>query len=93
MKISFNLLIALIFLSISACGYALESKNIQMFDVNRNRTIPVAIYQGENTDKPPLIIINHGYGAKNTEYSFIADSLAARGYFVVRACASGRLSA
>lgn len=83
MKISFNLLIVLIFLSISACGYALESNNIQMFDVNRNRTIPITMYQGKNNDTLPLIIINHGYGVKNTEYSFIANGLAELGYFVV----------
>lgn len=29
-----------------------------------------------------MVIISHGYGAKNTEYSFIAQALAAHGYFV-----------
>jgi dienelactone hydrolase len=33
--------------------------------------------------KLPLIIMNHGYGVKNTEYSFLAKPLAALGYFVV----------
>ncbi len=83
MKIGLNLLIALIFLSISTCGYAVESNNIQMLDPSRNRIIPIAIYQGENNDKLPLVIINHGYGVKNTEYSFIANKLAELGYFVV----------
>jgi len=30
-----------------------------------------------------VLIIVHGYGAKNTEYSFIANTLEANGYFVV----------
>ncbi len=29
------------------------------------------------------MIINHRYGVKNTEYSFIANKLASLGYFVV----------
>ena len=31
----------------------------------------------------PAVFINHGYGVKNTEYSFIAKALAAQGYYVV----------
>ena len=31
----------------------------------------------------PVVIINHGYGAKNTEYSSIANYLARQGYFVI----------
>ena len=53
-----------------------------MFDSSRGRSVPVVIYQGEMISKP-VVIINHGYGAKNTEYSFIANALASRGYFVV----------
>lgn len=33
--------------------------------------------------KMPVVIINHGYTVKNTEYSFLANALAAQGYFVV----------
>lgn len=82
MKIGLKCLLTLIFFFIYAYVYALEN-NIQMFDTTRNRTIPIAIYQGKNDDKLPLVIINHGYGVKNTEYSFIAKELAELGYFVV----------
>lgn len=63
-------------------AYALESKKIDMFDRDRDRNVPVVIYQREPINKP-VVIINHGYGAKNTEYSFIANVLASRGYFVM----------
>jgi len=82
MKLRFNLLIAIIFACIAfSNAYALESKKLDMFDESRGRNIPVVVYQGETTNKP-VVIISHGYGAKNTEYSFIANSLAANGYFV-----------
>ena len=31
----------------------------------------------------PVVMISHGYGVKNTEYSFIANSLAEQGYHVI----------
>lgn len=83
MKLRFSLLIAIIFSCITfSNAYALESKKLDMFDKDRGRNVPVVIYQGENINKR-VVIISHGYGAKNTEYSFIANALAARGYFVV----------
>jgi len=83
MKLRFNLLIAIIFACIAfSNAYALESKKLDMFDESRGRNIPVVVYQGETTNKP-VVIISHGYGVKNTEYAFIANALAARGYFIV----------
>lgn len=83
MKSRFNLLLAIIFSCIAfSNAYALESKTLDMFDKTRSRNVPVVIYQGETINKP-VVIISHGYGAKNTEYSFIANALATRGYFVV----------
>ena len=83
MKSRFNLLLAIIFSCIAfSNAYALESKKLDMFDKTRGRNAPVVIYQGETINKP-VVIINHGYQIKNTEYSFIAQALAAHGYFVV----------
>lgn len=83
MKSKFNLLLAIIFSCIAfSNAYALESKKLDMFDKARDRNVPVVIYQGETINKS-VVIISHGYGAKNTEYSFIANALAATGYFVV----------
>ncbi|MFN7038497.1 MAG: alpha/beta fold hydrolase [Alphaproteobacteria bacterium] len=83
MKFNFRLLVFLVFFSVSSLSYALEIKTLQMFDSSRDRNIPVVIYQAENESKLPVVIINHGYEVKNTEYSFIADKLASLGYFVV----------
>lgn len=83
MMFRFILLIFVIFSSINLSSVnALETKNINMFDKERSRNIPVIIYQGEKVDKP-AVIINHGYGVKNTEYTFIANSLALRGHLVL----------
>lgn len=47
------------------------------------RIIPTYIYHSNIKNNLPVIIINHGYTIKNTEYSFIANRLAALGYLVV----------
>jgi pimeloyl-ACP methyl ester carboxylesterase len=83
MKSRFNLLLAIIFSCIAfSNAYALESKTLDMFDKTRGRNVPVVIYQGGTINKS-VVIISHGYGVKNTEYSFIVNALATRGYFVV----------
>ncbi len=69
----------------------IRTKSLNLVDKSRNRSIPVALYvSGESKGKAkagiiklPVAIINHGYQIKNTEYSFIAQALAAHGYFVV----------
>ena len=81
MKYFKNLCLVLFAFIIASNAYALESKTLDMFDKGRGRNIPVVVYQGETANKQ-VVIISHGYGAKNTEYSFIANALAARGYFV-----------
>ena len=67
---------------------AITSTSLQLFDKSRNRSIPVEIYvsaesKGKYEYKSRMVIINHAYTVKNTEYSFIADALAKQGYFVV----------
>jgi pimeloyl-ACP methyl ester carboxylesterase len=55
---------------------------LELVDTARARAIPVALY-GATPGRPrPLALISHGYGGKNTDYSFIAEALAARGYVV-----------
>ena len=78
MKYFKNLCLVLFAFIIASNAYALESKTLDMFDKGRGRNIPVVVYQGKTANKQ-VVIISHGYGAKNTEYSF---ALAARGYFV-----------
>jgi dienelactone hydrolase len=82
MKFYFKFLILIIFLKINLIGYALETQNIELFDSERTRIVPIVTYQDKTNKRLPIVIINHGYLIKNTEYSFIANTLALRGYFV-----------
>ena len=61
-----------------------KTDTLSLFDTSRNRAVPVALYSESNAGKrtQKLVIINHGYGAKNTAYSYIANNLAAYGYLV-----------
>lgn len=60
----------------------IEQKNL--FDSDRQRSIPIQIYKPvSEIISLPVVIINHGYGVKNTEYSFIAEPLCKEGYVVI----------
>jgi predicted dienelactone hydrolase len=69
----------------------IEARSSNLFDKERQRQIPIETYVSKELEakakagitKLPIAIINHGYTIKNTEYSFIAESLAAQGYFVI----------
>lgn len=66
----------------------IKTLSLNWFDESRKRLIPVEIVtlekSNERTDGHalPVVIINHGYGVRNIEYSFLANALAARGYLV-----------
>lgn len=74
----------------SANQSEVKTESIDLFDKSRNRQIPVVLYSPSefiNTSsgkkkKLKLAIISHGYGGKNTEYSFITNNLVRHGYFV-----------
>jgi dienelactone hydrolase len=61
-----------------------KTQDLSLFDKSRKREIPVKLYLNDDIkwSKLPLAIINHGYKAKNTEYSDIANTLAGLGYLV-----------
>lgn len=67
----------------------ITTKVIKLYDKTRSRLIPINLYINTQRKanagilKMPVVIINHGYTVKNTEYSFLANALAAQGYFVV----------
>jgi hypothetical protein len=77
-------------------GYAAISKfgirheSLKLFDASRNRAIAVDVAVRRDNEmradaglvKLPVAIISQGNTVKNTEYSFIANALAARGYLV-----------
>jgi predicted dienelactone hydrolase len=53
-----------------------------LYDFARQRAVPVKLY-GARWGRPrPLVLISHGYGGRNTDYSFLAEALAERGYVV-----------
>ncbi|MET1110877.1 MAG: hypothetical protein ABWX67_05040 [Allosphingosinicella sp.] len=52
------------------------------YDVARKRAVPVKLYGARLGRPKPLALISHGYGGRNTDYSFLAEALAARGYVV-----------
>lgn len=54
-------------------------------DAARHRSVPVTIYTvpAAATLKLKPAILSHGYGAKSTDYGFIARDLATHGYYVV----------
>jgi pimeloyl-ACP methyl ester carboxylesterase len=80
-QLNFKVLIVVFLFVVQNYAQAVDQK-MELFDQARNRKIPVEIYRGML--KPlPKVIINHGYGARNTEYSFIANHLAKNGYEII----------
>jgi predicted dienelactone hydrolase len=61
-----------------------KTDTLALIDPARNREIPVALYTDASPQARPrrLAIISHGYGGKNTDYTFIATYLATHGYAV-----------
>jgi predicted esterase len=67
-----------------------KTETLNLFDKTRHRAVPVVLYSPGGVmnagygkrPKLKLAIINHGYGGKNTDYSFIANNLVKHGYFV-----------
>src|ERR1700688_2904754 len=74
----------------AASKWAIRHETLDLFDAARQR--PVAVDLAVRTDyemkakagywKLPVAIISNGNTVKNTEYSFLANVLAARGYLV-----------
>jgi dienelactone hydrolase len=62
----------------------IDVETLALVDHARRREVPVTVYRPApwhgDTLKPA--IISHGYGGRNTDYSFIALHLAGRGYYV-----------
>ena len=62
---------------------------LTLFDTVRNRPIPIATYTPKATDLNglPIVILNHGYNFNEAGaylgYSFLGETLAKNGYFVV----------
>jgi predicted peptidase len=97
-----NILILILSLTIIQCStnkqiIAKTTENIKfkldtltLFDQNRNREIPIAIYQPKDLKKSNKIpiIFSHGYGENNGKdylqaYTYLTEFLVSNGYFVI----------
>lgn len=60
--------------------------SVRYVDASRHRSVPVVTYAPPagtaRKARLKVALINHGYGGRNTHYSFLARNLVARGYFV-----------
>ena len=74
----------------SISKWAIRHETLNLFDAKRNRPIAVDLAVRRDYEikadagywKLPVAIISHGNTVKNTEYSFLANVFAARGYLV-----------
>jgi Chlorophyllase enzyme len=76
----------------TASKWAIKHESVTFYDPARdNRPVPVDIAVRRDREmqanagmiKLPVMVFNHGNTVKNTEYSFLANLFAARGYMVV----------
>jgi hypothetical protein len=77
-------------LYVAASKWAIRHETLDLFDASRQRAVSVELavrrdYErkaDEGYAKLPVAIISNGNTVKNTEYSFLENVLAARGYLV-----------
>ena len=75
----------------SASKWAIRHETISFFDAARNRPVDVDIAVRRDKEMTalagmttlPVAIVNHGNTVRFTEYSFLANVLAARGYLAI----------
>lgn len=74
----------------SVSKWAIRHDTLELFDTARQRPVTVNLAVRRDVEMRadaglltmPVAIINHGYTVKSSEYSFLANLLAARGYLV-----------
>ena len=89
-RVSVGALVTVGYLTISK--WAIRHETITFYDASRdNRPVPVDIAVRRDREmqadagliKLPVAVLNHGNTVKNTEYAFLANVFAARGYLVI----------
>jgi hypothetical protein len=77
---------------VTASKWAIKHETITFYDASRdNRPVPVQVAVRRDKEMQanagmitlPVAVINHGNTVKNTEYGFLANIFAARGYMVL----------
>jgi hypothetical protein len=75
---------------LTASKWAIRHETLTFYDASRGRPVEVAVAVRRDKEMTanagmttlPVAVVNHGNTVKFTEYSFLANVLAARGYFV-----------
>jgi alpha-beta hydrolase superfamily lysophospholipase len=90
-------LIVITCLSVVAAGaylsfskWAIRHETLALFDSERNRAVAIDVAVRRDTEMKseagmaelPVAVVSHGNTVKNTEYSFLANAFAARGFLV-----------
>src|ERR1700704_3105714 len=88
--VSLSVLLTVAYFTVSK--WAIRHETITFYDATRNNR-PVAVDIAVRRDKEmqanagmitlPVAVLNHGNTVKNTEYSFLANAFAARGYMTI----------
>lgn len=68
--------------------FAQTEYTVNLYDAQRERIVPIAIYEPKHVNKhTPVIIFNHGYGQNIPDsyisYSCLTKPLAMKGYYVI----------
>jgi hypothetical protein len=90
LAIAFALLLAALAIALGGTRLAIRHDKLPLFDVARSRSVPVDLYVRRDKamaaltgmTQLPVAIVSHGNTIGSGEYSFICDTLAARGYLV-----------
>lgn len=85
------LMVVLVVAYLSFSKWAIAHNSLDFIDAKRNRTIDVDLAvrfdvrmkARAGLTKMPVAVLSHGNTVKYTEYSFLANLLAARGYMVI----------
>ena len=84
-----RIIILLISLILSVQCFSQTEFTTCLFDISRNRVIPIAVYQPQKVNsKTKVIIFSHGYdGNKNSKsnqtYSYLTRFLSQKGFYVI----------
>ena len=81
-------LLFLSFLFGSVQLFAQTEFTVRLYDSQRERIVPVAVYEPKHINKrTSVVIFNHGYGQNATDsyltYSCLTKPLAEKGYYVI----------
>jgi hypothetical protein len=83
-------LVGLVVVALTATRLAIRHDRLPLYDTARSRSVPVDLYLRRDKEMAayagmtqlPVAIVNHGNTVGSSEYSFICNMLAARGFLV-----------